>query len=137
MSERAIRLRVSTPAGELELGPLVGLRFAAADGWRGVLPGHEPARARLREGPIRCLGPGERISWLASEGGVIDIDRFEVRITSSWAAQAETLAELRGLVDARDAERRRFEEEARSLAQRHEIATRRALTALERKVGSP
>ena len=140
---KTMRVRVSTPARELVLGPLVALRFLAQDGWRGVLAGHEPATAVLRPGPVRCLEPrasprGEdRLSWLATEGGVLLIDQRELKILSDWAATATTLTELRGLVEARDAERRRIETEARALSLRHELATRRALVALERKVSLP
>jgi F0F1-type ATP synthase epsilon subunit len=132
-----VTLRVSTPAHELELGPLLSLRFATIDGWRGILPGHEPGRASLREGPIRCTEANSTVRWLATEGGVILIDRFELRILTRWAETADSLAHLRERVQARDAERVRLEQEARALGRRHEVATRRALLALERKVTRP
>ncbi len=134
---RSFVLHVSTPGRELELGPLVALRFATGDGWRGVWPGHEPGRASLRRGPVRCTEPDQRVLWLATEGGVILIDRLELRILTRWAATADTLAVLRELVEARDRERAQLEQEARALSRRHEVATRRALMALERKVSMP
>ncbi|MFO7561485.1 MAG: hypothetical protein R6X02_02480 [Enhygromyxa sp.] len=130
-------LRVSTPASELELGPLCSLRFATVDGWRGIRPGHEPARASVRKGPIRCAASETEVRWLATEGGLLLIDRHELRILTRWAEAADTLAQLRALVEARDAERARLEDEARALGHRHEVATRRALMALERKVTRP
>jgi F0F1-type ATP synthase epsilon subunit len=156
---KTMRLTVSTPGRELELESLVALRFMAEDGWRGVLPGHEPARARIRGGPVRCVelpaegAPAARpgapapdrleralagpVRWLATEGGVILIDRLELRILTRWAGTAESLARLRELVEARDRERERLEEQARTVATRHELATRRALVALERKISLP
>lgn len=132
-----LTLRVSTPARELEIGPLVSLRFATVDGWRGIRPGHEPGRASVRSGPIRCAVTDDSVRWLATEGGLILIDRHELRILTRWAETADTLAQLRGLVEVRDAERARLEDEARALGHRHEVATRRALMALERKVTRP
>jgi len=132
-----LTVHVSTPASELELGPLISLRFLTVDGWRGIRPGHEPGRASLRRGPIRCAESETTIRWLATEGGLILIDRSELRILTRWAETADTLARLRELVEARDAERARLEDEARALGHRHEVATRRALMALERKVTRP
>jgi F0F1-type ATP synthase epsilon subunit len=136
---KGLTLRVSTPASELELGPLASLRFATVDGWRGIRPGHEPGRASLRKGPIRCaMAPDEaEVRWLATEGGLILIDRHELKILTRWAEAADTLVGLRELVEARDVERARLEDEARALGHRHEVATRRALMALERKVTRP
>lgn len=130
-------LRVSTPAHELEIGPLVSLRFTTHDGWRGIRSGHEPGRASVRKGPIRCAVSETEIRWLATEGGLILIDRHELRILTGWAELADTLGRLRELVEARDAERAQLEEEARALGHRHEVAFRRALMALERKVTRP
>ncbi len=141
MGERAtLVVRVSTPRVELHRPAVLRLRFASDDGWRGVLPGHEPSRASLLEGPIALVepaGPSERIRWLASEGGLITIDRREVLIATAWAVEADTLAELGEAVAARDRAREAIELEARALARRHELATRRALIALERKVVAP
>lgn len=153
----SLRLLISTPAGEEELPAVRALRFPAGDGLRGILPGHEPGRAMLREGPIRVveakadarprqltIAPADRelehegpLRWLATEGGVVLIDRHTVRILTRWAAVADTLAGLRAQVEARDEERSRLEQEARILARRHELATRRALVALQRKVTQP
>nr|WP_258183001.1 hypothetical protein [Enhygromyxa salina] len=137
-----MRLVVSTPERELELESLVALRFIAEDGWRGVLPGHEPARARLRRGAARCVEAGvgraeARVRWLATEDGVVLVDRAELRILTRWAALADSLVDLRELVEARDAERTRLEHEARAFTRRHEVATRRALGRLERRVSRP
>lgn len=129
-----LTLELSTPARTLELGPLTGLRYATHDGWRGVWPQHEPGRASLRSGPVRLTWADAAIGWVATEGGVILIDRERVRILTRWAAVADTLVELRARVEARDLERNRLEREARALGRRHEVATRRALMALERKV---
>jgi len=137
MTARTMRARISTPAGELDLGPITALRLLAEDGWWGVLPGHEPARARVLDGPLRCTTSAGETRWLASEGGVAIIDRDQLRILTSWAVEADSLTELRARVEAREAERRRLEAEARTLAQRHELATRRALVALERKITLP
>jgi F0F1-type ATP synthase epsilon subunit len=135
--DRSLRLEVSTPSGTLSLGPLASLRFATHDGWRGVWPGHEPGRASLHGGPIRLASVDGEVRWLATEGGVILIERRRVRVLARWATTADTLTQLREQVEARDAERSRIEREAQAVGRRHEIATRRALMALERKVSAP
>ncbi len=134
---KTMRVRISTPRGELVREQIVHLRFGSDDGWRGVLPGHEPARAALIEGPIALRDVAGEQRWIASEAGVVAIDRDEVRILTTWAIDASTLAELREAVELRDRARIEIEAEARALAHRHELATRRALIALERKVGLP
>lgn len=130
-------VRVSTPRSELVHTRVLRLRFATDDGWRGVLPRHEPSRATLVPGPILLVvheGGVERLRWLATEGGLIVIDAGEVLIATRWATEADTLDELAAAVRERDQAREQIEVEARALAQRHELATRRALVALERKV---
>jgi F0F1-type ATP synthase epsilon subunit len=132
MSE--LSLIVSTPHASLELDALASVRFLTHDGWRGLWPGHEPGRASLHKGPIRCVDRDQRVRWVATEGGVMLIDRRELRVLTRWAAVADTLGLLREQVEARDSERAHLETEARALARRHELATRRALMVLERKI---
>lgn len=143
---RTLRIEVSTPSDALVLDEVAGVRFLTGDGWRGIWPGHEPGSASLRPGPLRCwfrapdtgavagAGEPERVRWIATEGGLILIDRSALRVLTRWAALADDLVQLRARVEARDRERARVEGEARTLGERHEIATRRALVALERKV---
>lgn len=132
-----LKLIVSTPDTELELDTLASVRFLTHDGWRGLWPGHEPGRASLRNGPIRCVKQDQSVRWLATEGGVILIDRRELRVLTRWAVAADSLASLREQVEARDSARAHLETEARALARRHELATRRALMVLERKIVTP
>jgi F0F1-type ATP synthase epsilon subunit len=137
---RTIVLRVSTPRLELVHSDVVSLRFVTDDGWRGVLPGHEPSRATLLPGPLAWVvhdQSGDRFGWLATEGGLIVIDPTEVVIATRWATEADTLDELSEAVRVRDRVREQVEHEARELARRHELAVRRALIALERKVARP
>ncbi|HLT40758.1 MAG TPA: hypothetical protein VK034_30990, partial [Enhygromyxa sp.] len=103
-----LTVHVSTPASELELGPLISLRFLTVDGWRGIRPGHEPGRASLRNGPIRCAKQDQSVRWLATEGGVMLIDRHELRVLTRWAVAADSLASLRDQVEARDSARARL-----------------------------
>jgi F0F1-type ATP synthase epsilon subunit len=132
-----MKLVVSTPDRTLELDPLVSVQFETHDGWRGIWPGHEPSRASLRTGPIRCASAGGAVQWVASEGGVMLIDRQVARVLTRWAAVADTLASLREQVEARELERTRLEQEARAISHRYEVATRRALMVLERKITAP
>lgn len=132
-----LKLIVSTPDTELELDALASVRFLTHDGWRGLCPGHEPGRASLRNGPIRCVKHDQSVRWLATEGGVMLIDRHELRVLTRWAVAADSLASLREQVEARDSARAHLETEARALARRHELATRRALMVLERKIVTP
>lgn len=135
-----LAVRVSTPRLELLHTQVLRLRFATDDGWRGVLPGHEPSRATLAPGPVALVvheRGDERLRWLATEGGLIVIEAREVIIVTRWASEGDTLDELGEAVRERDAAREQIEVEARALAQRHELATRRALVALERKVSMP
>lgn len=136
----SMRVRVSTPRIELVHDEVLRLRFASDDGWRGVLPGHEPSRATLVPGPIAYVvgdAAGERTRWLATEGGLIVIDRSEIWIATRWATEAEELDSLSEAVAERDRAREQIELEARARAHRHEVAARRALIALERKVAMP
>jgi F0F1-type ATP synthase epsilon subunit len=127
-------VRVSTPRLELVHRDVVHLRFATDDGWRGVLPGHEPSRATLVAGALALACADAQTRWIASEGGLIAIERGEVRVLTRWAVEAESLDSLTTLVALRDRVRAELESEARARARRHELAARRALIALERKV---
>jgi F0F1-type ATP synthase epsilon subunit len=133
-------VRVSTPRHEQVHAQVLRLRFATDDGWRGVLPGHEPSRATLAPGPVALVldeREAERLRWVVTEGGLIVIDPREVVILTRWASEGDTLDELGAAVRERDQAREQIEQEARARAHRHEIATRRALAALERKVSMP
>nr|ACJ66830.1 ATP synthase F1 epsilon subunit [uncultured bacterium pSY1435] len=133
-------VRVSTPRLERIHTDVARLRFATDDGWRGVLPGHEPSRTTLVPGPIALVTreqAGERLRWLATEGGLITIGSAEVVITTRWATHSDTLEQLSEAVRVRDRAREQVELEARELARRHELAVRRALIALQRKVARP
>jgi F0F1-type ATP synthase epsilon subunit len=128
-----MRLEVVTPAGTLTCSGVTSLRFDAPDGARGVLPGHERARVVVEPGAIDVVGAeGPRV--LATEGGLATIDPALVRIVTPWAALAPDFAALQQLVTARSALRSEAETEARALAVRHEMATRRALASLRRQV---
>lgn len=134
---RTMTVEVSTPAEHLTLTGIRRLRLEATDGSRGILPGHERARLAFMAGPIE-LGEGphddERVRYLVTEGGAARIDPDGVLLVCRWAATADSLAELRQHVLARRAQRAAAEEEARTLAHRHEVATRRALAGLRREL---
>lgn len=128
---------VSTPAGEIRFEDAVRLRFDAPDGSRGVLPRHEHARAVLVPGPIevaRSISGTEQISYVATEGGLVDIDPRTVRFVTRWATTAGTLEGLAAEVERRASVWTTLETEARALSHRHEMATRRALAGLERRL---
>lgn len=140
MEGRVFMLRVSTPRLELSYASVLRLRFVTDDGWRGVLAGHEPSRATLASGPLAIVvrdDRGQHLRWLATEGGLIVIEPREVSIVTRWATEGATLEALSAAVYDRDQLRGQIELEARAKARRHEIATRRALAALERKVAMP
>lgn len=129
----AFTLVLQSPAGADEVEGVTALRFEAPDGARGVQPGHEPALALLASGmaSYRC---GESTAYLATEGGVAWIDRQRVRLVSRWIARAPSMEALLRLVKRRRILRDRLEEQARRQAERHELATRRALAKLQREV---
>lgn len=129
-----MRVMVSTPAEPIELGEVRHLRLEAPDGARGVLPGHEPARVSLLPGPMVFVDAQGEERYLATEGGIAVIDRDHVLLVCRWAAFAPDLDELRRQVARRRATRREAEHEARALAHRHEVATRRALAGLRREL---
>ncbi|MEX1362272.1 MAG: ATP synthase F1 subunit epsilon [Nannocystaceae bacterium] len=139
MSARAVmQVLVSTPAGPYIVDDVIRLRLPAPDGARGVLPGHERARFGVLPGPLVlvCEGPdGEHEHYLATEGGVASVDPRRVLLVCRWAAAASTLDALREQVAARRATRATAEQRARTVAHRHEMATRRALAELRREVG--
>jgi F0F1-type ATP synthase epsilon subunit len=130
-------LRISTPREELHIEDVLRLRFEAPDGFRGVLPGHEPATAVLRAGVTRLVqgeGRDEQTSYLASEGGFLEIAPTEVLLTTRWVARGDDLAALVELLRRRGQRRRTIDTEARRLAERHELAARKALARLQREV---
>lgn len=134
---RTLEVRISTPAGLEALGGIVRVRLEATDGSRGVLPGHERARLCLVAGPIELwdhVDGRERCRYVATEGGVAEVEPEAVTLVCRWAAQASSLPALREQVRARRAERAAAEQEARAIAHRHETATRRALAGLRREV---
>lgn len=124
-------LYLQSPAGCEVIREVTSVRFDAPDGARGVQPGHEPAVALLRQG-MASYRVGEALVYVASEGGMVWIDRDQVRLVSGWIAQAPTTSALVRLVQRRRQVRGRLEEHARRLAERHELATRRALARLSR-----
>lgn len=127
-----LQVRVATPAHDIVFSEVACLRFESDDGARGVLPGHEPARALVEAGPltITLADPRRGVRYVATQGGLVWIDRDTVRIVSTWAAVAHDLDGLMDEVHRHDRERAQLEREARALAHRHEQATRRALARL-------
>ncbi len=133
---RTMSVRVSTPAKLTIHAGIRRLRLDATDGARGVLPGHERARLTFVAGPIELVdeAPGhERARYIATEGGVALVDPDTVTLVCRWAAHADSLEGLREHVKARHAEQAAAEQEARTVAHRHEVATRRALAGLRRE----
>lgn len=132
---RTFTLFLQSPASCEEVPGVVSLRFEAPDGARGVQPGHEPALALLESGVARLRNGDDATTYLATDGGLVWIDRGDVRIVSRWIARAPSMEALVRLVQRRRQVRGRLEEHARRQAQRHEVATRRALAKLQREVG--
>jgi len=83
---------------------------------------------------VRFRCGDERTTYLATEGGLVWIDRGEVRLVSRWIARAPNMQALMRLVQRRRQVRGQLEEHARRQAERHEVATRRALAKLRREV---
>lgn len=134
---RTMTVRVYTPAGLAVHTNVRRLRLEATDGARGVLPGHERARLTFVAGPIELVDEHdeeERSHFLATEGGVARVGPDGVTLVCRWAAHADSLEGLREHVKARHVERAIAEQEARAVAHRHEVATRRALAGLRREV---
>lgn len=130
-------VEVSTPAGLVVVEGIRRVRLEATDGSRGVLPGHEPARLTFVAGPLELWeGEPERARYLATEGGVALLRPAGVLLVCRWAAMADSLPALREHVLARRAHRAMAEEQARAVAHRHEVATRRALAGLRREVST-
>lgn len=132
-----IELRVITPAHELRIVEVEHLRFDAADGSRGVLPGHERATARLLEGAVYVRtreAEAEREVFVVTEGGMAVLGPREVVLVTSWAEMADDMEALARLVRARGTQRARIDTEARTVGRRHETALRRALLGLKREV---
>ena len=128
---------VHTPEEELVLGGVLRLRFETWDGHRGVLPGHEPALALCREGPIHVVTEeergGERERFFAAEEGICALRPGGVHLVTRWATEAPSLDLLLAIVERRSAFRRRVEDEARAVQKRHEVALQRALLRLQRE----
>ena len=126
-------VRISTPGWRDTLEGIARLRLEADDGARGVLPGHEPARVCLTAGAVEVVDLEGRSRFIATEGGLAWIDREAVTLVSTWATIADDLPALREAVLARRRTRARIEQQARATAHRHEVATRRALSALRKE----
>lgn len=134
---RSLELRVISPSRELRVSEVFHLRFDASDGSRGVLPGHERATTKLREGAVYVTvgtGTDARETFVVTEGGMAVIGPREVVLVTSWAEMAEQMEPLAQLVRARAAQRARIDAEAKTVGQRHETALRRALIGLKREV---
>ena len=126
-----------TPRDATRIEGVTRLRFEAPDGLRGVWPGHEPASFVLRGGVVRLdHAPGGRAptSYLATEGGFLEVRAGEVQVVSRWAAAHTELEALVAFLRQRRARRQGVDEEARRLFERHELATRKALAGLQREV---
>lgn len=131
----SLSLRISTPREETMIEGVLRLRFEAPDGFRGVLPGHEPATLILMPGVVRLVrGPEPAPYYLATEGGFIEIDRAALSLTTRWAMGGDELGALATMLRARGERRRSIDAEARRLAERHELAARKALARLQREV---
>jgi len=76
----------------------------------------------------------DHTGYLATEGGLVWIDRARVRLVSRWIARAPSMEALLRLVQRRRERRDRLEDQARRQAEHHELATRRALSKLQREV---
>ncbi|MEZ4448865.1 MAG: hypothetical protein R3B09_05230 [Nannocystaceae bacterium] len=130
---------MSTPAERRVIDGVTRLRFTTWDGQRGVLTGHEPARALVGEAAIELTivdaRGGARERFLACEEGLAEIDPRGVEIAARWAAEAGTLGELRALVTDRARTRATIEAEAKALALRHEVALHEAMSRLVRRTG--
>lgn len=130
-----MEVSVSSPAFSQVFEQVVHLRFRASDGWRALRPGHAPARALLVEGVLVLRELAGGLVWIVCDAGLVRIERAAVRVLTRWAIVANTLADLREHVEALELERARVEAETRTLVQHHDIATQRALAALDRRGG--
>lgn len=138
-ARRTMHVRVSTPAERLEIADVVHLRFTTWDGQRGVMPGHEPARALVGEAAAELVVVDARGAtasrFLVCEEGLAEIGPEAVEIAARWAAEAATLGEIRARVADRARARAAIEAEARALALRHEVALHEALGRLAQRTG--
>jgi F-type H+-transporting ATPase subunit epsilon len=91
MSE--LRLRVLTPGATVFDGAVAAVVVPLADGWRGVLPGHAPFRARLMAGEVVVRAHG-RERLLATLGGTLAVDPAGVVVLTGVAALDTTLEAL-------------------------------------------
>ena len=117
-------LRVVTPEKVAWEGEVDSLTVPAWEGSLGILPGHAPLLAQLREGVVRARsGDAERL--LAVSGGFVEV--FEGRV-SLFAETAELAEEI-------DAERARQAAEAAKKALKAsaaEVSEEQASAALRR-----
>ena len=116
-------LRVVTPEKVAWEGEVDSLTVPAWEGSLGILPGHAPLLAQLREGAVRARsGDAERL--LAVSGGFVEV--FEGRV-SLFAETAELAEEI-------DAERARQAAEGakRALKSSSDVSDEKAAAALRR-----
>jgi len=117
-------LRIVTPEKVAWEGEVDSMTVPAWDGSLGILPGHAPLLAQLREGAVHARsGDAERL--LAVSGGVVEV--FEGRV-SVFAETAELAEEI-------DAERARQAAEAAKKALKasaENVSEEQAAAALRR-----
>lgn len=129
---RTMTVEVLSPGWIETFADVVRVRLEVLDGSRGVLPGHEVSRAQIVAGPVELTFVDGSQQFLATEGGLAWLDGDGVRLATTWASVADDLSSLAKDVRGRGRVRAEAEQDARTVAQRHEKAAQRALVALRR-----
>ena len=85
MAERALEVRVVSPASVVFEGAAASLVAPAWDGRVGILPGHAPFLALLGAGELAIDLPGGGSQTYQVAGGVMKVDHDRVTLLTEYA----------------------------------------------------
>lgn len=85
MADRALKVRVVSPASVVFEGAAASLVAPAWDGRVGILPGHAPLLALLGAGELAIDLPGGGSRSYQVAGGVLRVERDDVTLLTEYA----------------------------------------------------
>ncbi|MBQ6551445.1 MAG: ATP synthase F1 subunit epsilon [Lachnospiraceae bacterium] len=86
-------LQILTPERPFYWGPCVSLTVPISDGMLGIMAGHEPLTAAIRDGEVHFTLPDGTVRTCAVTRGLLDVSAENVRLISESALAPEEIDE--------------------------------------------
>ncbi len=121
----SLELEVDTPERQLVHEQVEDVQLPGLDGYMGILPGHAPLVGQLGTGFLGYLA-GSKRSYLAVDGGFLEILEDHVRVLADSAERAEEIDVNRARAELTDCEARLTNPGVDPAAALHDVARAQA-----------